>query len=223
MKTEHLQKHSIWILTTLLSFSLRESLVRLGTVGPNDPSWPKDLSIFALQLHRFGVVLVTSTALLFGIVRYFEPKFVELEPQSRVNNSLAVDLFLAIFHLSFVFFLSRATNIHDANLLSSFLLLLWGVMLFDLVWLLISKGAQGSSLAREWTTLNVIVAITSFAFFSFSANIIPSDMRLASPLDEHFALLPVTIYRMYDMIVCITNRMPLRPLTRILDADGNGD
>jgi len=205
---ESLHKHSVWVLSTLISLSIREALL----TAPQIPGY-QDPAGFALHLARLSLVLATAIAFLFGAARYLDELHLRAVKNQSDLNHYVIDFVSSILHFAILFVLSTTcTAALAGGKLSPFLGWLCLFLIYDLFWLWLSRSARSSHLGRHWAVGNTILLLLVLAIY-FGLKSFGLDERVS----ETWALLPVIPYRILDIRQTLTGQPPLGFLKRLLD------
>lgn len=188
--------HAFWIYGVIVGLAIREGLVKVISEGISSahPISPHDRWLQAIRLVIFLGMIIRF---YLGSAIYFDEVYCSPDAdKSYPTKNYGFDFLFGLLHFILFFGWSETLTLQDrfAHGLSSFLLLLGVILLYDLLWWLSNLKYSTKVTIRVWAILNALTVGAGYLFLLF----FNSFEWFSSEVNEIIALLPVAFMTLAD-------------------------
>jgi hypothetical protein len=195
--------HAFFVYGVIVGLSIREALVKVvphalpalvegGAVTPADSS--AQITLEAARLVTFLVVLIR---LYIGAGIYFDRVYcAEASEKNFPKKNYGLDFLMGTIHFIILFVWAETIVGHNrfAHGMSGFLRLLGLVLLYDLVWWVLSADYDTVGFVRRWAILNLFTVVVSLLILL----LIDTWALTSDKTAEILALCPVFVMSVVD-------------------------
>ena len=198
-------KHTFWMLGVIAGLAIRESLTKVVTPLLGDANTQVAHNDMAMEAVRLVVFLAMILRFYLGSAQYFDVVYCSPESDSTYpKKSYGMDFIFAVmlFILFFAWSETIIGNRRFSNGLSSFLLILGLILVYDLIWWAISWRYSTKLVIGAWALLNVGTMILCYLLLLvFNVN-----GWFGVRMDEVICLFPLALTTLADFGEMFTDR-----------------
>lgn len=200
---EGVRKQGFWLYGVIVGLAIRDGLVkvvpRIIMTSPDvdgNNRW--------LDAARLGLFLLVVTRFYLGSAYYYDEVYESTDADTKYpTKNYGTDFVVGLFH--FILFYGWAAMIDNHNSpavgVSHFTNMMLVVLLYDVVWLIISKGNSTVECMKMWTFINTLTAAAVLLLYLGA-----QKFDIASPWLELITFTPVTVVSLIDFAEIVTEK-----------------